>query len=410
MTEGKFRSAIRYPRAAQPASLTPRQVAEAYNFPLHVDGTGYTGGIIELGGGYDASQVAEYFQQAGLPTPTFVSVNVAGGSNTPDGADGADGEVQLDMIVAGAIATAATFRVYFCPNDDNGIANGIDQAVADGCDGISISWGGPEDSWSKAALAATSASITAARAKGIPVFVAAGDSGSRDGEGHNVVDFPASAPDSIGCGGTRLTITSAGARDAEVVWDDSDTTSATGGGVSKVFAGRQVPDVAGNADPDTGYEILVDGEAVVVGGTSAVAPLYLGLHALLWQIAGGKPFDFLQLVTANPTSCFDVTQGDNGGYRAGPGRDETTGLGVVEGNVLESALDGSTTQPLPPTPTPAPTPTPVPPTDGGDAGIAGFPVKTVQAWLAHKHNHTAVETAAARSIISWADDNGIPLS
>lgn len=353
-----FTSYIRRPRTAQPASMTPRQVGEAYNFPLGVTGKGYVGGIIELGGGYKQAQVAAYFTRNGLPLPTFVSVPVAGGKNKQDGPDGADGEVQLDMIVAGAIASAATFRVYFAPNTDAGFLAAIKQAIADGCDGISISWGQAESGWDAATMTAFESVIKAARAQGIPVFVAAGDSGSKDSTSANVVDFPASAPDSVGCGGTRLEINADGSRASETVWNDSPTSSATGGGVSKQFPGRQVPDQAGNADPDSGYLIDIDGETnVVIGGTSAVAPLSLGLHALLWELNGGKAFDYLNLTVTNPQAFFDVTQGNNGGFRAGPGRDNNTGVGVPDGGLLAKAITSGIAPPAPPTPTPSPPPT-----------------------------------------------------
>ncbi|MCV7174892.1 S53 family peptidase [Mycolicibacterium sphagni] len=346
-------SKIRFPHSANPASLTPLEVAAAYHFPVDkATGKGYVGGIIELGGGFNPTQVAKYFTDNNLPVPTFVSVPVGGGSNTSDGPDGADGEVQLDMIVAGAIAAAATFRIYFCPNTDAGFLEALKLALTE-CNGVSISWGGPESSWTGAVMDQFAAAIKTGRAAGIPVFVAAGDSGSQDSSNAgNQVDFPASAPDSIGCGGTRLTVTPSGERATETVWDDSPTQSATGGGVSKHFPGRQVPDIAGNADPDSGYEVLIDGEAIVIGGTSAVAPLMLGLHALLWELNGGKGFDFLTLVATDGV-CFDVTVGNNGGFRAGPGRDDTTGLGVPDGAKLLAVLN-PTAVTTPPVTTSAP--------------------------------------------------------
>lgn len=393
-------SYIRYPHTASPVALTPRQVAGAYHFPLDkATGKGYTGGIIELGGGYALAQVDQYFTQNGLPAPTFVSVPVAGGSNTKDGADGADGEVQLDMIVAGAIATGATFRVYFAGNTDADFLAALKQATSE-CDGVSISWGQAESQWSTTVMDQFETVIKAARANGVPVFVAAGDSGSKDSTSTNVTDFPASSPSAIGCGGTRLTLTGT-ERATETVWDDSDTQSATGGGVSKHFPGRDVPDIAGNADPDSGYKILIDGSSYVIGGTSAVAPLMLGLHALLWELNGGKGFDFLNLIVTNPQACFDVTAGDNGGFRAGPGRDETTGYGVPDGGLLAAALLGGVAPPDPPAP-PAP---PVSPTDP----LAAFPTAAVNVWLQHKHNHTQVEATAAADIVAWAAAFGITL-
>lgn len=352
---------VRYPRAARPAALTPRQVATAYNFPIeHATGKNYVAGIIELGGGYNAAQVARYFAENGLPTPTFISVPVSGGSNSQDGPDGADGEVQLDMVVAGAVAPGAVYRVYFAGNTDSDFLAALKQAVTE-CDGVSISWGASENNWSPSVMDSFEVVIREAKGRGVPVFVAAGDTGSQDSSGDgNQADFPASAPSSIGCGGTRLELDGV-ERGSETVWNDDPTQSATGGGVSQHFPGRQVPDIAGNADPDTGYIIKVDGQDMVVGGTSAVAPLMLALHALLWENNGGKPFDLMGLIEANPQVCFDVTQGDNGGFRAGPGRDDCTGLGVPDGAKLLVALSGAPVPvppPTPPTPPAAPAPTP----------------------------------------------------
>lgn len=426
----QFRSYIRRPRAAQPAALTPRRVANAYHFPLNkASGKGYVGGIIELGGGYNQKQVETYFTRNGLPVPRFVTKLVGAGQNMQDGPDGADGEVQLDMLIAGSVAPGAIWNVYFADNTDTGFNAAVAQAIKDGCNGITISWGSAEDAWGSRSIAAFEKTFAAARAAGVAVFAAAGDSGSRDSESHNVTDYPASSPNVIGCGGTRLEIDSQGARSSETVWNDSPTQSATGGGVSKVFAGRQVPDIAGNADPDSGYVIDIDGQqGVVIGGTSAVAPLCVGLHALLWELNGGKPFDFLNLVVTNPQAFFDVTVGDNGGYRAGPGRDETTGFGVPDGQKLADALLGPIPAPAPPNPTPAPTPAPPPVpkpppvvVGGGGSGNGGsgpgngsdplldFPTATVDAWLAHKHTHTHVEAAAATAIIDWAQSHGISL-
>lgn len=385
---------IRRPRTANPAALTPRQVAKAYNFPIDkAIGKGYVGGIIELGGGYSQTQVMKYFTSQGLLTPAFVTVSVGSGRNQSDGVNGADSEVQLDMIVAGAVAPGATYRVYFAPNTDAGFLAALKQATAE-CNGVTISWGSAENQWPPSVMDQFETVIAAARAKGVPVFVAAGDSGSRDGESTDQADFPASSPSAIGCGGTRLTLNGT-QRATETVWDDNDTQSATGGGISKHFPGRDVPDIAGNADPNSGYEVMIDGQPEVIGGTSAVAPLMLGLHALLFELAG--PFDFLNLIVTNPQSCYDITAGDNGGYRAGPGRDETTGFGVPDGALLLAALTSGIPFPVPPTPPTAP------------PAVYPFPVAAVNAWLAHKHDHTHVEAAAATELIKWGVNTGVPI-
>ncbi|MGH8861522.1 MAG: peptidase S53, partial [Jatrophihabitantaceae bacterium] len=107
-----------------------------------------------------------------------------------------------------------------------------------------------------------------------------------------------------------------------------------------------VPDVAGNADPQTGYQVLVDGRSVVIGGTSAVAPLWAGLVARLAQATGGLLHDFADKLYAgaaagsSPAGFVDVTAGDNGSFRAGPGWDACTGLGSPDGAALLARLQG----------------------------------------------------------------------
>src|ERR1039458_7847193 len=112
-------------------------------------------------------------------------------------------------------------------------------------------------------------------------------------------------------------------------------------------SGRGVPDVAGNADPATGYQVLVDGQRMVIGGTSAVAPLWAALVGRLAQAKGGS-FGMLQpLLYAGVTAGTaapgfrDVTSGNNGAYAAGPGWDACTGLGVPDGTTLLTRLSGT---------------------------------------------------------------------
>ena len=202
--------------------------------------------------------------------------------------------------------------------------------------------------------------LTEAAELHVTVTVAAGDNGSTDGveDGHQHVDFPASAPHALACGGTSLIAQGGAQISSETVWDDGPGQGATGGGVSIEFplasyqenakvpenfdtkaAGRGVPDVAGNADPATGYQILADGTAQTVGGTSAVAPLWAGLVALLNQSLGA-PVGFLQpQLYAMPSGTLnDITKEDNGAYNAGPGWDACTGLGSPNGGALLQAL------------------------------------------------------------------------
>jgi len=354
----------------QAGTFIPPQVAQVYNFPTAASGTaggaGETIGIIELGGGYNPADIASYFANTiGIASPGVTDVILDGGSNDPTNANSADAEVLLDIEVAGSVAPGANIVVYFTSNTDQGFQDAISTAIHDTANNpsvISISWGGPESSWSQTAINSMDTTCQTAAALGITITVAAGDNGSSDGGSGNNVDFPASSPHVLGCGGTALTASN-GQRQAEVVWDDQATGGgATGGGVSAVFplpswqanagvpssaagtGGRGVPDVAGDASPETGYQILVDGQQEVVGGTSAVAPLWAGLIALLNQQLG-SPVGFLnpKIYPLGETPFFDVTSGNNGAFSAQTGWDACTGLGSPNGQILLTSLQSSAT-------------------------------------------------------------------
>ena len=343
------------------AAFTPVQVAQLYQFPTGATGQGQTVGIVELGGGFSATDLSTFFSNLGLPQPTVVSVSVDGGQNSPSQPPaGADFEVALDIQVVGAVAPGARIAVYFAPNTDQGFLDAITTAIHDTTNNpsvISISWGSPESNWTAQTMQAFEQRFQDAAAVGVSVFCASGDNGSTDGvsDGLQHVDFPASAPHGVGCGGTHLeaggtTIAS------EVVW------SGSGGGVSDQFGlptwqngvgvppsvnpghrvGRGVPDVSGDADPVTGYKIVVGGTTTAVGGTSAVSPLWSGLTALLNQ-ALGKHLGFfspLLYAPAERATFGDITSGSNGAYSAGPGWDACTGLGSPRGQALLQALRG----------------------------------------------------------------------
>lgn len=357
------RTAIR-PAAKEPAvSYSPLDVAQAYSFPAG-DGTGQTIGIIELGGGYSQSDLNTFFSNLNLNAPTPIPYSVDGATNSPSGdPDSADGEVELDIEVAGTIAPAATIVVYFCPNTTQGFLDGITTAIHDTTNNpsvISISWGGPEDSYTGQALTSYDQALQDAKALGVTVCVASGDNGSSDGDtdGNAHVDFPASSPNVLACGGTSLQASN-GVITSETVWNDGASGGATGGGVSETFplpsyqananvpvsvnssqfAGRGVPDVAGDADPNTGYNVVVDGDSGVVGGTSAVAPLWAGLIARMNQARGSNAGFLNPLIYPLQATAFnDITQGNNGAYSAGPGWDACTGLGSPIGTALLQAL------------------------------------------------------------------------
>ena len=334
------------PRVAG-TSYTPVQVAQFYGLPPDSSGAGQTIALIELGGGYKPADITAYFKSIGVSKPKVTAVSVDKGKNKSDGPNGADGEVMLDIEVAAAVAPGVHIVVYFAPNTDQGFIDAISTAVHDSTNSpsvISISWGGPESSWTQQALNALDAACQSAAALGITVLAAAGDNGSTDGvtDGKDHVDFPASSPHVLACGGTKLTAAD-NTIQSEVVWNETASNEgATGGGISTVFpqptwqssipataSGRGVPDVSGNADPTTGYQVRVDGQTAVIGGTSAVAPLWAGILAVS-NAQSKTTAGFLQpkLYAANAAEAFrDITEGNNGSFQAAPGWDGCTGLG-----------------------------------------------------------------------------------
>ena len=369
-----FRILREGPHSAQPranaVSYTPVQVAQAYDFPANLDGSGQCIGIIELGGGYNASDLSTFFGNLNIKSPQVLAVSVDGGTNSPAGdPNSADGEVALDIEVAGAIAPGAKIAVYFAPNTDQGFLDALTTAIHDTTNKpsvISISWGGPESSWTAQAMNAMDSACQDAATLGVTICAASGDNGASDGatDGQYHVDFPASSPSILACGGTDLQPTGAKIT-SEQVWNGGASGGATGGGVSQQFAlpswqasakvpkapngfaGRGVPDVAGDADPNSGYQTFVDGQSVVVGGTSAVAPLWSALIALMNQKlsnAAGYLNPLLYTAPAEPT-FHDITKGNNNGYSAAAGWDPCTGVGSPDGAKLLAALTQEQTTP-----------------------------------------------------------------
>jgi kumamolisin len=351
-------------RQARKTSFTPTRIAELYDFPRELDGSGQRIAVLELGGGFRRSQLRRYFDKLGVTTPKLTAVSVDGVRNRPGVDHGADGEVVLDVEVIGAIAPGAEQLVYFAPISDRGFVDAVTTALFDprAPSILSISWGQAEDQWTDQARRALDDAFRAAALLGVTVCAASGDNGWRDGVSGRVahVDYPASSPYVLACGGTRLEEKDGGI--VEIVWNDHDGNS-TGGGVSGCYevpawqagarvpksfnkdagTGRGVPDVAGNADPETGY-LVGDGLSDhPFGGTSAVAPLWAALVAQLNQRLG-SPAGFINplLYEQLDRAAFnDVPRGGNGAYRARRDAwDACTGHGTPRGRALLEALAG----------------------------------------------------------------------
>jgi kumamolisin len=375
-----FRTAV--PREARKKkedveATTPPQVARLYDFPSGISAEGQCIALLEFGGGYAASDVHTWFNRHGIHPPRLSHVGIDGSGNSFGTDESSDTEVLLDIVVAGSVAEGARIALYFAPWTEQGWVDAVTTAIHDAANEpsvLSISWGWPELesfpgtnwTWTKSAMNAVSATFEEAAALGVTVLAASGDFGTdnRIGDGHTHMLYPGCDPYLTSCGGTTLKDIS-GTRFTEVLWSDSKS-GASGGGVSAYFdpppwqagvgvpasvedghRGRGLPDIAGNADPESGYTLVLNGKDTdPVGGTSATAPLYAGLVALinaqlrirlgylnpaLYELAESGIY---RDVTCCGTNAFD----DAPGYHVGKGWDATTGFGSVRGTALLDEL------------------------------------------------------------------------
>jgi kumamolisin len=360
--------------------FTPPQVARLYNFPTDATGKGQTIGIIQSGGTYKPDCLREYFENyLKTPMPKITSVPVGTCSDRPGDNFIYDGEVCLDIQIIGSIAPDAHIVVYYAPDETLfGLYQALQYAIHDEeheCSVISFSWGHQEAANTAVYMGLINQLLQKAAELKITVCTASGDAGSSDtlptdkpdGQAH--VDFPASSPWILACGGTRLEADDHKSKiEKEVVWNDGEF-GATGGGVSAFFScppyqqragicpksvnpggktGRGVPDVAGNASSETGYIVKINENPLVnLAGTSSVAPLWAALIALLNEKLNtrlGFVNPLLYQIAASEGAFNQITQGNNQnvdsvpGYSAGPGWNACTGLGTPNGQKLFEAI------------------------------------------------------------------------
>src|ERR1700722_13069206 len=199
------------PKAAAATSWNVPDLCAAYNWPTGMAGGGVIA-IVELGGGWVASDIDAFFKSIGQPTPSVTDVSVDGTKNTPGksgspGADSLAGPADIEVSGAAYFAAtghAATIRVYWSQD----IGTAVQKAQADGCDVCSISWGSDEANYGATAAKQMETIAAAAVAAGMIVFAASGDNDSSDGGSTPAnVDCPSSCPHAVGCGGTTKTAT-----------------------------------------------------------------------------------------------------------------------------------------------------------------------------------------------------------
>jgi kumamolisin len=362
-------------------TLSVQTVSNLYNFPNN-SASGETIAIFSEDG-YQSADIQRYFNSlaSGFTAPTIVDVAVDANNSGI-----ADPETTQDICIASTVAQGARIAVYFTTYDQKGwidlIARVVHPSAGDptcsvlsssfyvsnGDDATTLMHEGISTSW----LTAVTAAFQDAALQGVTVCIASGDTGSdsKVGDGKAHVQYPASDPWVLSCGGSTVGNVSGLSFD-EYVWNDTffgGEGGATGGGISDFFdlpayqnnagvpksvnpgnrVGRGVPDVAANSSPNSGYPMFVGGGGFVGNGTSAAAPLYAGLIAVL-NAALGKSVGFLNptLYMLSSSVCRDINPPPgptnnslNGvpGYPAAPGWDACTGWGSLDGAALLTGL------------------------------------------------------------------------
>jgi len=345
----------------------PTELATIYNFPTPDLTKSVVIGVVSFGGGLYGSVSASgvvtggdmqaYWSYLGISPsnmPRVIIKLIDGATNNPSNSATAENTLDVETIGAVFPSSNLTIILYIAPNSLAEFTSLFTQiltvpVVVNGVsltpNYISVSWGAPEIYFSNTLLNSINTILGNAVSSGINISVASGDNGSSDGVGSTTskyCDFPSSSPNVIACGGTNLV-------SPNYVYDGStvETAWSSGGGaVSATFskptyqnalvAGtrRSTPDIAMVADPNTGIIYIVNGQSVVYGGTSVVAPLFTGFLAC----AGVNTFVNSALYAA-PSSCFhDVISGNNGGYTTGTGYDNCTGRGSINGVNLANAI------------------------------------------------------------------------
>jgi len=358
-------------------NYTGDQYAKLYKFPSDLTGKGQKIALIELGGGYLEPDIVNYFSKlAKMPVPNITQHSVLKATNNPGKNIFNDVEVTMDIEVAGSAAPGANIEVYFSENNARGLLEAILAATHDGCQVISISWGKLESKVFDVDKNAISNALREAANLSSTVLCASGDFGSTGkllatGASTLNVQFPASSPYALACGGTSVTVENNEIKN-EVVWNafwvPGNEQRASGGGFSNGFGPsfpnlrppyqtnvlptrysnqlkRGIPDISASADlSGIGHKIIFQSKVENGGGTSAVAPLLAGLFARINEKMGDQGFvnGMLYQLTSNHDTYRQVLQGNNNiakdqsVWDAGDVWNPCTGLGTPNGvKILE---------------------------------------------------------------------------
>lgn len=342
---------------------SPTDIRKAYNIPSSLTGSGQTLALFELDG-FNQSDITQYETKFSLPAVPIQTILV---DNASGSAGNGSDEVTLDIELMIAVAPGAKkILVYEGPNSEQGVLDTYAKIADDNlAPQVSTSWGASENQSSSSFIQSENAIFKQMAAQGQSIFAAAGDSGALDNGTSLSVDDPASQPYVVGVGGTQLKTNSNGSYLSETTWNATGKASdgAGGGGVSTIWTQpswqsqaatsntlgstsmRNVPDVALNSDPETGYAIYNGGSWSVFGGTSCAAPLWAAFTALVNQQRASNGLTslgfpnpvFYQIGLSNQyhQDFFDVADGStNIHYPAVPGYDNATGWGSLNGQNL----------------------------------------------------------------------------
>ncbi|MFL6262727.1 MAG: S8 family serine peptidase [Thermoanaerobaculia bacterium] len=366
----------------------PRAIMKYYDFPAGT-GAGQCAALVQFGGGYNPEDMGAYFQLRDIPCPVIALVEVMGQTNQPASAEVMKGcasylgllgpadpngkdvykanstafwatlECTMDLQILGTVAPGARLVTYLAPNTVQGKYNAFSQAIFDTTNNptvINCSWGSCENQTPQSAMISLDQLFQKAALKGVTICASAGDYGDGSAQcGQPAGHFPASSPNALACGGSSV------AQDLsqETSWYEvlSGFPMSGGGGYSQLFdlpdwqksavtgqTGRGFPDVVAKADIMTGYDVLVSGLDLPMGGTSAAAPLWAGLIALLNE-ALKRPVGYLTslLYSAEFASALRAIAKSGGGPCVPTaGWNPCTGLGAPVGSALLAALSAET--------------------------------------------------------------------
>lgn len=354
--------------AIRPGGMTPTDVTAYYNLKTlrdeGLDGTGQTILLPEIDD-VNTGDLDKFASKFGLP-PFGPVLTIKRDPNwgTPEKPQG---ETTLDLEIAHSVAPNAKLVVYMSASDFGHGDRAFDQLVTDHLGSIiSESLGSCEPDTPAGARNNYAAIQDRALALGMSHFVASGDNGAFTCglDQPPAASFPSTLPSVTAIGGTSVFESQQGVYYKEYAWSSPIDQSGGGGGASRFYAVpswqkseaasaghgfRQVPDVAADGDPSTGFHIIFGGRDGQAGGTSAATPLWAATVALINQdmkkrglreVGFANPALYWMgenSAKLNPKPFHDVTQGNNLGYDAGPGWDFATGWGSMDAAALDSA-------------------------------------------------------------------------